>query len=365
MSNLCLSTPIEDHSTDLLEKITSFFKENVLTDVTLVCEDHTKVEAHKVILGAVSPTFREMLCSNHHSHPLIFLKGVSGNELKPLLDFIYFGKTSIQQDSLEEFMKIGKSFEVSGLGNTSDKNVKNEREELGVEGNETMVFPCEFCDFKTKDIEDLNLHKMSDHPNTDNDDDMDVNRGEMDKNNDQVLACVQCSYIAKSQKDLKFHNKYFHVEGRFKCDICENSYSQEASLRLHHKVKHTSGTQRLKCDLCELSYTRVDSLREHVMTKHENTAKFFCKLCDFKTMRPAKLEKHVFDTHQSIYKVKDTNGTHRLKCDLCELSYNRVDNLREHVMTKHENTAKFFCELCDFKTMRPAKLEKHIIDTHK
>ena len=309
MSHLCLSTSIEDHSTDLLQKITGLFKENVLTDVTLVCEDHTKVEAHKVILGAVSPTFREMLSSNYHSHPLIFLKGVRGHELLPLLDFIYYGKTSIQQESLEEFMKIGKTFEVSGLGNTDEENVEKEREELGINENETMIFPCEFCDFKTKDIEDLNLHKMLNHPNTGNDDDVDINRrepaSEKDKNNDLILACVQCSYIAKSQKDLKFHNKYFHVKklkeegkGRFICDICESSYSHESSLKLHHREKHRIGAKRLKCDFCELSYNRVDSLREHVMAKHENTAKYCCELCDFKTMRPAKLKKHIFDIHK-------------------------------------------------------------------
>ena len=292
MSHLCLSTSIEDHSTDLLQKITGLFKENVLTDVTLVCEDHTKVEAHKVILGAVSPTFREMLSSNYHSHPLIFLKGVRGHELIPLLDFIYYGKTSIQQESLEEFMKIGKTFEVSGLGNTDEEKVEKEKEELGINENETIIFPCEFCDYKTKDIEDLNLHKMLNHPNAGNDDDVDINSRETaskkDKNNDLILACVQCSYIAKSQKDLKFHTKYFHVK---------NSYSHESSLKLHHREKHT-GAKRLKCDFCESSYNRVDSLREHVMVKHENTAKYCCELCDFKTMRPAKLKKHILDIHK-------------------------------------------------------------------
>ena len=280
MSNLCLSTPIEDHSTDLLEKITSFFKENVLTDVTLVCEDHTKVEAHKVILGAVSPAFREMLCSNHHSHPLIFLKGVSGNELKPLLDFIYYGKTSIQQDSLEEFMKIGQTFEVSGIGSRNDENVKKENEEL-------------------------NYHNVSNHPNSENEDYRRKNATEGDRNNDVILSCVLCPYVANSKKDLKFHTQNNHLKisqkeekGRFICNICENSYSQEGSLRLHQKVKHNSGRQRLKCDFCELSYARVDSLREHIMIKHEKTAKFWCESCDFKTMRPAKLRKHIIDVHE-------------------------------------------------------------------
>ena len=181
MSSLVLSTSIEDHSTDLLEKVTKLFKENVLTDVTLVCDDHTKVEAHKVILGAVSSTFREMLSSNTHSHPLIFLKGIKRNELQSLLDFIYNGETSIQQDSLEDFMKIGKTFEVSGLGDTSEESIKKEREEGRIDENETMIFPCEFCDFKTNNIEDLKDHNILNHTNIENEDYLETNGAENSK----------------------------------------------------------------------------------------------------------------------------------------------------------------------------------------
>ena len=56
------------------------FKENVITafgssrednnfaDVTLACEDGQQVEAHKVILVASSPFFKELLRKNKHSH---------------------------------------------------------------------------------------------------------------------------------------------------------------------------------------------------------------------------------------------------------------------------------------------------------
>ena len=307
MRNLVLTTSLEDHSTDLLQKITNLFKENVLTDVTLVCEDHTRLEAHKVILGAASSIFREMLCHPTHSHPLVFLKGVRRNELQSLLDFIYNGETSIQQDCLEEFMKIGKTFEVAGLTNTNDENVEKEKE-VAKDENETLIFPCDFCDFKTKDIEDLNHHKVLNHPITKyvdyfEVDTKDVSRGK-DMNKDPALSCVLCSYVANNKKDLNFHNQNVHLnmwqeeeKGRFVCEICLNSYSKEGNLRLHKKVKHASGSQRLQCDFCEQSYTRVDTLREHVMSKHEKTAKFFCKSCDFRTMRPAKLKKHIIDFH--------------------------------------------------------------------
>ena len=50
---------------DFQKAITSSFgslsKEAEFSDVTLVCEDGQQVEAHKVILAASSPLFRNML----------------------------------------------------------------------------------------------------------------------------------------------------------------------------------------------------------------------------------------------------------------------------------------------------------------
>ena len=54
----------------------SFRNDCDFTDVTLACEDGKQVEAHKVILAASSPFFKNLLKKNRHPHPLIFMKGV-------------------------------------------------------------------------------------------------------------------------------------------------------------------------------------------------------------------------------------------------------------------------------------------------
>ena len=43
------------------------------TDVTLACEDVHQFEAHKVILAATSPFFKNLLVQNRHAHPLIYM----------------------------------------------------------------------------------------------------------------------------------------------------------------------------------------------------------------------------------------------------------------------------------------------------
>ena len=46
------------------------------TDVTLICKDKQKIEAHKVILSSASQFFKSVLSGINHSHPLIYLKGI-------------------------------------------------------------------------------------------------------------------------------------------------------------------------------------------------------------------------------------------------------------------------------------------------
>ena len=47
--------------------------EAALSDVTLVLEDKHPLAAHKVILSATSPFFRQVLNEDAHNHPLIYV----------------------------------------------------------------------------------------------------------------------------------------------------------------------------------------------------------------------------------------------------------------------------------------------------
>ena len=68
-----------------------FKEEKDFYDVTLACEDN-QVEAHKIIISACSPFFKNILKKHNHSHPLLFLKGVRYKDMLGLLDFMYHGE---------------------------------------------------------------------------------------------------------------------------------------------------------------------------------------------------------------------------------------------------------------------------------
>ena len=110
---------------DFKENISSAFgdlrQDNEFTDVTLACEDGQQVEAHKLVLVASSPFFQNILKRNKHPHPLIYMRGVSPENLIAMVDFFYHGETNVYQENLDSFLVLAEELQLKGLrGNQTD-----------------------------------------------------------------------------------------------------------------------------------------------------------------------------------------------------------------------------------------------------
>merc|ERR1719154_603288 len=88
------------HITQSLQEMRSVEE---LLDVTLACDDGKQLEAHKVILSACSPIFRQMMARSNHPHPLVFMAGVNSREMEYLLDFLYKGEVQVEQENISKF----------------------------------------------------------------------------------------------------------------------------------------------------------------------------------------------------------------------------------------------------------------------
>ena len=84
-------------------------------DVTLACGDGQQIEAHKVVLSACSPFFRDLLRKYNHPQPLLFLKGVKFSEIVSILNFMYVGEVNVAQDELTSFLSLAEELKVKGL----------------------------------------------------------------------------------------------------------------------------------------------------------------------------------------------------------------------------------------------------------
>merc|ERR1719232_1522225 len=93
-------------------RLSNVFEENCFTDVTLVSDDQKQFQAHRYVLSNFSPVLENMLLSNPHSHPLIYLRGVHHQVLSSILQFIYLGKTKVNHSNMKRFAEVAKDLQI-------------------------------------------------------------------------------------------------------------------------------------------------------------------------------------------------------------------------------------------------------------
>eukprot|EP00092_Neocalanus_flemingeri_P019432 GFUD01021050.1.p1 GENE.GFUD01021050.1~~GFUD01021050.1.p1 ORF type:complete len:351 (-),score=69.41 GFUD01021050.1:374-1426(-) len=98
-------------------------------DVTLACDDE-QIQAHKVILSACSPFFRNILRRNPHQNPLLYLKGVKYTDLQSVLNFMYHGEVNVAQEELNSFLAVAEDLRVKGLTQNQSGNQNSRKESL-------------------------------------------------------------------------------------------------------------------------------------------------------------------------------------------------------------------------------------------
>lgn len=96
-------------------------------DVTLAA-DGMQLKAHKLVLSACSPYFRDILKNNPCQHPVIILREVPIEDLEAVLAFMYEGQVNVSQTRLHTFMKLAEVLQVRGLTDAQTARTRSEKE---------------------------------------------------------------------------------------------------------------------------------------------------------------------------------------------------------------------------------------------
>ena len=117
-----------------------------LSDVTLACEDGQLVTAHKVILAASSPFFLNLLRRHKHPNPLIYMKGLKSEDLKAIIDFLYFGEANVDQDRIDGFLSLAEELKLKGFSEDTEDSVSTQnslpvpkRDDVNVKQNKLQI----------------------------------------------------------------------------------------------------------------------------------------------------------------------------------------------------------------------------------
>ena len=238
-------------------------------DVTLACEDNTKIEAHRIILSASSPVFQEILGSNKHPHPLIYMKGVKYKYLTSILDFIYHGEVTIHQEDLMNLLELAGELKLKGLTDhkkdetynepakqplditdikekkitqkmpeavelSQDQNtILQEQKEMGdaikIEPNQTKTeYLSDIKSDKTINVIDISgLHSMI---------------MTMLEKGDGTWTCIVCGRVSNkinARQNMMNHVESVHLDtGTHPCDVCDKTFRSRENVRRHKYRAH-------------------------------------------------------------------------------------------------------------------------------
>jgi len=255
-----------DFSSCTQETFRSLLNEDEFMDVTLVCDDQEQLKAHKVILSACSPFFKNILKKNAHPNPLIFLSGVDVENLKAILNFIYLGETAVGQNHLDSFMLACKVLKIKGLTEPEEFPKRKEMNERPPEPNK-------------KYIQNQNLPTPKIKSEVFN---------EFQAEHQKIIANVDLPESDQS---------YFmspNLGGTFSCAKCDYQLNSKSSLKRHDEMKHQG--IRYPCDKCDFKASTKDNLKRHILGKHEG-ATFSCNDCEFKATQKGNLRRHKISVH--------------------------------------------------------------------
>ena len=231
------------------------------TDVTLASEEGNQFTAHKVILAASSPFFRNTLKKNQHSHPLMYMHNIASDDLTALLNFIYRGEVQIVQENLARFLGLADQLKIKGLegagsGHSSDsEKSKNKIKEEGLPDTKVSDRALDYTN-------DEDQHILVDIPDSEemgfeiddkrNISHFDLKTVEADTDNleeqintmlvkvDGGWACTMCGKIEKhSRRNLIRHIEGKHLKGvSVFCPLCDDTFGSRNALYIHTSSMH-------------------------------------------------------------------------------------------------------------------------------
>ena len=276
-----------DHLREMLHEmmISSEF-----TDVTLVCDDKRQFKAHKNVLSASSPVFKSILQELPQDRPAIYLRGINHQEMESILEFIYSGGVTFNQERLKEFLNVAKNLEIKGISNEEpesyDENVTNHQKP-------------EILNDDTDDSKETSATQSTSHLASNQeimgDSQLQVNYEETflcETKNEGMFVCDHCQSQFTRKDSLRTHIKLLHEGMKYPCNQCDYQAPQKHNLIIHVKSRH----EGLECDQCQKKFSHKEGLRKHNKAIHEGI-KYACNQCDYQATQKSNLKTHITRKH--------------------------------------------------------------------
>ena len=229
-----------DFNSNVAKSFKLLRNEQEFFDVTLVSDDHKKVQAHRVVLSACSSYFKSILRGNDESSKILLcLDQINSQELSNVLDYIYNGEVQILQDDINRFLDIAQRFQLDGL-------LKSDEDTKPVE--EVFFLPEE--NINKPEVKERNVG---------------VNISSQESITIQPFGSITSIEELDSTIEKNFEKD---IEGYFCCKICGKKDKKKFNIREHIET-HIEGLS-FPCNQCEHVSRSRQGIRKHLQRNNCN-----------------------------------------------------------------------------------------------
>ena len=196
----------------------SLYETKSFADITLVTEDMDTFKAHRSVLQGASTIFKQLFEMGGSNNSLLFLKGITTRDLKPILEFIYLGQTRLETDNLHDFISAAVDLGIKELDNILPGNDEEQNNSETIQKSENMD-ECEvLLDEESMEVKE-SLTEKSFATESSNE-------------------CGECEKSFKRKDELNRHKLTHQPMGRYECFYCSKSYSRSDHRHRHIKKSH-------------------------------------------------------------------------------------------------------------------------------
>uniref|UniRef100_A0A182PB86 BTB domain-containing protein n=1 Tax=Anopheles epiroticus TaxID=199890 RepID=A0A182PB86_9DIPT len=127
-----------NHQPNFISVFSTLLHNESLVDVTLAAEGR-QLQAHKVVLSACSSYFQSLFTANPCQHPIVILKDVQYNDLKTMVDFMYYGEVNVSTEQLPQVLKTAEMLKIKGLAEMPDASAHQAEEQHGASADPSTI----------------------------------------------------------------------------------------------------------------------------------------------------------------------------------------------------------------------------------
>ena len=240
----------KDYQSNWSKSLSELRRETDFADVTLISDDKVKFSAHKILLSSCSNTFKIILKESVTSIPLLYLGGISSDNLAYILDYIYHGEVNLFQEQLDSFLDSAQKLEIEGL--MGNKIMKQETH------HENTFEPKELEENKLQEEDEL--VRMDNKPV--------VRKKRTNKTFFSNVSKIDVTSLSPEEIEVQIKGLYKKIDGSWSCLSCDyTSSSGHSNIRRHVEI-HLKGLSYI-CNLCDKEFGLKNSLNWHKSTVHK------------------------------------------------------------------------------------------------